>query len=132
MPLQVLIVDDSPSMRKVIGRVLRLCNYGEVVCHEASDGLEALSMLVTLRVDLILTDIHMLHMDGEEFLRHLAKNGKGLPAPVLVISADQSEERMSRMLELGASGYVRKPFTPEALNATLANVLEDRFHASSL
>ena len=61
-------------------------------------------------------------------MTHLAKGGKGLPAPTLVISADQSEERMSRMLALGASGYVKKPFTPEALNATLANVLEDRFY----
>ena len=129
MPLQVLIVDDSPSMRKVIGRVLRLSNYGDVVCHEASDGLEALSMLVALRVDLILTDINMPHMNGEEFIERLAKSGKGLPAPTLVISTDQSEERVSRMLGLGVRGYITKPFTPESLNATLANVLEDCSYA---
>ena len=129
MPLQVLIVDDSPSMRKVIARVLRMSNYGDVVCHEASDGLEALSMLVTLRVDLILTDINMPHMNGEELIERLARSGKGLPAPILVVSTDQSEERVSRMLGLGVRGYVTKPFTPESLNATLVNILENRTYA---
>jgi two-component system, chemotaxis family, chemotaxis protein CheY len=126
MALAVLIVDDSPAMRKFIGRVVRLAGFEDAECVEASDGREALAQLETRSVDVILTDINMPHMNGEALMQELQRNGTLLHTPAVVISTDATRDRVHRMLELGAKGYIAKPFCPEALREKLDGILGEK------
>jgi two-component system, chemotaxis family, chemotaxis protein CheY len=123
MGFTVLIVDDSPVMRVFIRRVMRLAGFEDAEYLEASDGQDALDRLRTRHVDVILTDINMPRMNGEELLAELDKNGTLSSTPALVISTDATRDRVHRMLALGAQGYISKPFSPEALREELNRVL---------
>ncbi len=123
MGFRVLIVDDSPAMRRVIRRVLELSGFSLEECLEAGDGGEGFSVLRSRPVDLILTDIHMPVMNGEQFVCQLKGDESLGRIPVVVISTDATEHRIQRMLELGARGYVSKPFVPETLREELERVL---------
>jgi two-component system chemotaxis response regulator CheY len=123
MSFNVLIVDDSPAMRVFVRRVLALSGFASGDCLEASDGEEALALLRLQWVDVILTDINMPNMDGEEFVRRLDEDDTLKTIPVLVVSTDRSENRVQRMLMLGAKGYIKKPFLPETLRDKLEVVL---------
>lgn len=123
MAYRVLIVDDSPSMRSFIRRVIEISGFDCGLCLEAANGEEALAMLNREWVDLILTDINMPGMDGAEFVRRLEADDCLRSIPVLVISTDSSNARIRNMLALGVKGYIAKPFTPEALRAELERLL---------
>jgi two-component system, chemotaxis family, chemotaxis protein CheY len=129
MAYAVLIVDDSPVMRSFIRRVLRLSGFEVSEYIEAGNGEEALRQLSLHRVDVILTDINMPVMNGEELLRRLCADGVLKTIPAVVISTDATNERIVRMIELGAQGYMSKPFTPETLREELERVLGER-HAA--
>jgi two-component system chemotaxis response regulator CheY len=119
MKLRILIVDDSPAMRTFIRRVLDASGLEVEQCLGASDGAEALQLLEQNRVDVVLTDINMPRMGGEELLERLAKHEMLRSIPVVVVSTDRTESRIQRTLELGAKGYVTKPFAPEILREEL-------------
>jgi two-component system chemotaxis response regulator CheY len=119
----VLIVDDSPVMRTFIRRVLGMSGFEVGKCLEAGNGEEALVQLSANRVDVILTDINMPGMNGEELLLRLCADGVLKTTPAVVISTDATNERIVRMIELGAKGYMSKPFTPETLRGELERVL---------
>lgn len=121
--MNVMIVDDSPAMRAFIRRVLRLSSLEDGTCLEAADGEEALQLLAANWLDVVLTDIHMPRMDGEELLRRMLAHEVWKLIPVVVLSADQTRERTRRMLEMGAKGYLSKPFTPEKLQRELERSL---------
>jgi len=119
----VLIVDDSPVMRAFIRRTIVLSGMEVAGFLEASDGREALNLLGAEWVDVVLTDINMPKMDGEEFVRSLAADDVLKSLPVVIVSTDGTEARMRQMLDLGARGYVKKPFMPETLREELERVL---------
>ncbi len=123
MAFNVLIVDDSPVMRSFVRRVLSLAGIAVGECWEASDGEEALALLGRRWVDIVLTDINMPNMDGEQLLGHMERDEVLRSIPVIVVSTDQTDSRVRRMMNLGARGYVKKPFLPETLRAELENVL---------
>lgn len=123
MAYRVLIVDDSPSMRSFIRRVIEISGFDCNLCLEAANGEQALDVLNREWVDLILTDINMPGMDGAEFVRRLEDDDCLRSIPVLVISTDSSNARIRHMLALGVKGYIAKPFTPEALRAELERLL---------
>ena len=126
MAFSVLIVDDSPAMRGFIRRVMVLSGFELGECLEASNGEEALERLRERPVDVILTDINMPKMNGEEFLRRLETEGLLRSVPTLVVSTDATKTRILRMLSLGAEGYMTKPFSPEALREELERILGER------
>ena len=126
MAFSVLIVDDSPVMRGFIRRVMSLSGLEVGHWVEASNGEEALERLREQSVDVILTDINMPKMDGEEFLRRLQTEKALHSVPTLVISTDATKARILRMLSLGAQGYMTKPFSPETLREELERVLGER------
>ena|SRR5450432_3318224 len=123
MALNIMIVDDSPLMRSFICKVLALTGLevGEVC--EAEDGEVALKLLRERWMDLILTDINMPRMNGEEFVRNLDSDELLRTIPVIVVSTDSSTHRVQRLLALGAKGYVTKPFRPETLRDEVGKVL---------
>jgi two-component system, chemotaxis family, chemotaxis protein CheY len=127
----VLIVDDSPAMRRFIGRVLELTGIELGKRLEANNGQEALDLLRVEWVDIVLTDINMPLMDGEELLRALKSDSVLRTIPVLVLSTDRSESRVKQMLELGAGGYVGKPFLPGELGDEMTKLLTGGAHESN-
>jgi len=124
MAYRVLLVDDSPAMRSFIRRVMVLSGFDLDECIEASDGAEALERLREEKVDVILTDINMPRMDGEELMRRLSEDKDLREIPAVVVSTDSTRPRILRMIGLGAQGYISKPFSPEALREALEKVLE--------
>jgi two-component system, chemotaxis family, chemotaxis protein CheY len=123
MAYRVLIVDDSPAMRAFVRRVMEVSGFELASCFEAGHGGEALDILRCEWVDLVLTDINMPGMDGEEFLRQLEADELLRALPVVVISTDATANRIQKMLALGARGYVTKPFSPETLRMELERTL---------
>jgi two-component system chemotaxis response regulator CheY len=124
MAYNILIVDDSPAMRSFVHRVLDLSGLEIGRCTQAENGKAALDLLRGEWVDLILTDINMPEMNGLEFLQNMEADESLRMIPVVVVSTDKTENREQQMLELGAKGYVKKPFLPETLRAEIERVLE--------
>jgi two-component system chemotaxis response regulator CheY len=123
MSYSVLVVDDSASMRGFIRRVLDMSGFDVGEVFEAGDGLEALAILEYSAIDVVLTDINMPRMNGEELMLHLREDADLSDVPVVVLSADSSEARMGRMMAAGARGYLPKPLSPERLRTELDRVL---------
>ena len=122
--VRVLLVDDSPVMRSFLKRALAVCGFEVGAFLEAGDGQAALDLVDRLHPDIVLTDINMPVLDGEGFLRELRKRPGCVNLPVVVVSTDATASRVARLLELGATGYLTKPFEPERLADLLSQVLE--------
>jgi two-component system chemotaxis response regulator CheY len=123
MALNIMIVDDSPVMRAFIRKVIGLTGLDVGEFCEAGDGEDALQLLRDRWMDLVLTDINMPRMNGEEFVRRLESDELLRTIPVIVVSTDSSNGRVQQLLKLGARGYVTKPFLPETLRDEVEKVL---------
>jgi two-component system chemotaxis response regulator CheY len=122
MPLHVLVVDDNRMMREMVARAVRLCglDLGEV--HQAADGRQALEALRATWIDLVLLDINMPVMNGEEFLVALRQDTALRATLVVVVSTESSPLRIGRLRALGAD-FVHKPFKPEELVAAVNRLM---------
>jgi two-component system chemotaxis response regulator CheY len=123
MPVDVLIVDDSAAIRKILQRVLRQTDIpiGDVL--EAGDGVEALKALSNRHVHLILSDINMPNMDGLELLTKLKANEKWKSVPIIMVTTEGGQAKVIEAVQLGAAGYVRKPFTAEQIKEKLSGLI---------
>jgi two-component system chemotaxis response regulator CheY len=124
MEADVLVVDDSAAIRKILQRVLRQTGMAIHTIHEAGDGQEALALLRANRVDLVLTDINMPKMDGLQLLASLKAAPEWRAIPVVMITTEGGEIKVAEAVRLGAAGYVRKPFTADQIKEKLAGILE--------
>ena len=124
MAPDILIVDDSAAIRKILQRVLRQTGVpiGNIV--EAGDGMEALDVLRKQKVDLVLTDINMPKMDGLQLLAALKVAPEWMTMPVVLITTEGGELKVGEAVRLGAAAYIRKPFTAEQIKEKLAGLLE--------
>jgi two-component system chemotaxis response regulator CheY len=122
MLLDVLIVDDSAAIRKILQRVLRQAEVSLGQIYEAGDGVEALKTLETQRVDLVMADINMPNMDGLQLLSHIKTTEKWKQLPVVMVTTEGGESKVMSAAKLGAAGYVRKPFSAEQLRQTLDGI----------
>lgn len=123
MSCKVLVVDDSPVLRAAIKKVVKLAGISEDHIFEAGNGQEALSVLETEWIDLVLLDLNMPVMDGEQFARELRKKPELNDVVIVVVSTESNKERLDRMFELGAVDTLHKPFEPEDLCHLIAKVL---------
>ncbi len=117
----VLIVDDSSTMRKIISRSLRQAGLAVDTIVEAADGIEGLNALGSNPIDLILSDINMPNMDGLEFVKQARANG--CKAPIMMITTEGGEDIIGEAMNSGANGSIRKPFTPDQLQEKLGGLL---------
>lgn len=115
MNCNVLIVDDSPILRMAIKKVTKLAGLHEDHIFEAGNGEEALALLETVWIDLVLLDLNMPVMDGEQFAVELRKRPDLNDVTVVVVSTESNKARLERMRELGAVEVLHKPFEPEDL-----------------
>jgi two-component system, chemotaxis family, chemotaxis protein CheY len=119
--LDVLIVDDSAAIRKILQRVLRQAEVPLGQVFEAGDGNEALEVLkAQTTVGLVLSDINMPKMDGLEFLSKVRAEPAWQNLPIVMVSTEGTQAKVLEAVERGASGYVRKPFTAEQIKEKLA------------
>jgi two-component system, chemotaxis family, chemotaxis protein CheY len=123
MSFNVLIVDDSTSMRAVIKKIISISGFKMNQCYEAGNGVEALDILSKSWVDIILSDINMPEMNGLELLNRLKKDELFKDIPVIVITTEGSSERMEEAFNCGARGFIKKPFLPEDVKKILHEVI---------
>jgi two-component system chemotaxis response regulator CheY len=121
---KVLLVDDSAVMRKIIQRNIK--ETGLIVDEyvEAGDGKQALEKVSDSgELDLILLDWNMPNMSGIEFVRTLRSLNMPKRIPVVMVTTEGSDSKVSEAKESGADGYLTKPFTADQLRDTLGNYL---------
>jgi CheY-like chemotaxis protein len=119
--LSVLIVDDSAVTRAVIRHAIRACGLDIDVMFEAANGALALTLLETLRVDIVITDLNMPVLDGIQLLGEIVAREWTHITPIVV-----STEALSRAEELAALGVeivIAKPFRPDTIRAALEKVI---------
>jgi two-component system chemotaxis response regulator CheY len=121
--LDVLIVDDSAAIRKILQRVLRQTEIPIGTVYEAGDGVEALETMRRQTIGLVLSDINMPNMDGLEFLTKMRAEPVWNGIPVLMVSTEGTQAKVLEAVERGASGYVRKPFTAEQIKEKLVGLI---------
>ena len=124
MAHSILIVDDSATTRAVIKRAVQLSGVdtsGGI--HEAGNGKLGLEFLAGNRVDLVLADLHMPEMTGVEMTRHMLADPKLRAIPVVVITAEPNTDKLDELKKQGVRGYLRKPFTPEAIRTIIVETL---------
>jgi two-component system, chemotaxis family, chemotaxis protein CheY len=121
MSLNILVVDDSGVMRTMIARILNMTglDIGEV--HEASNGQEGLAALAEHWIDIVMVDINMPVMDGEEMIRRMRADEQTRDMPVIVVSTEGSRTRVER-LQLSGARFIHKPFSAEAVRDTIMNL----------
>ena len=119
--LDILIVDDSAAIRRILQRVLRQAEIPIGNIYEAGDGAEAIAVLRTQLVGLILSDINMPNMNGLELLSELKANDAWKDLPVVMVSTEGSQAKVLEAVQLGAAGYVRKPFNADQIKQKLAS-----------
>jgi two-component system chemotaxis response regulator CheY len=127
MSIDILIVDDSITIRAMIKKALQLSlpDLGQV--YEAENGILALARLAEKEVGLIMTDLNMPRMDGLQLIEKIKRQPKFANIPIIVISTDGSTERLSELEQQGIRGYLRKPFRPEQLKQVLSEILEPTY-----
>ena len=122
MALDVLIVDDSAAIRKILQRVLLQTDVALGKLMEAGDGVEALEMLKTNKVGLILSDVNMPKMDGLQLLSRVKADPEYREIPVVMVTTEGSQAKVMEAVTLGAAGYIRKPFTAEQIKEKLTEL----------
>jgi len=121
MTLDILIVDDSAAIRKILQRVLAQTELPIGSITEASDGVEALKALQAATPSLVLCDINMPNMDGLQLLTAVRARPEWAAVRFIMITTEGSPERVMEAVRLGASGYVRKPFTAEEIKEKISS-----------
>lgn len=121
---RILVADDSTATRALITAVL--AELQDVQVERASTGIEALKLLSTTGIDLVLTDIHMPEINGLELVNFIKSDQRLRSIPVIVISTEAAEDDRQRALSLGADDYLPKPFTAPQLRHTINKHLLNR------
>jgi len=127
MAFNILVVDDSETMRAVIKKTVLMSGVQIGEFCEACNGKVALQILEDMWIDVVLTDINMPEMGGVDFLREVKKNDVLRNIPVIFISTESSQLRMEEVMSLGAAAYVKKPFMPEKIREVLLDVLNKAY-----
>ncbi len=125
MSYNVLIVDDSATMRTLIRKVLTMSGFDIGECFEGTNGREALDIVAREWVDLILSDLHMPEMGGLALVEALKQNPLWHTIPVVLITTETREPVLLPLLKHGIKGYISKPFRPEEIRQTLTGILEE-------
>ncbi len=120
--IKILVVDDFPTMRRIIKNLLNDLGFEKV--DEAEDGQMGLDKIRSGSFDLIVSDWNMPNMDGLTMLQHVRADPNFANLPVLMVTAEAKKENIVAAAKAGASGYVVKPFTAAVLEEKLNKIFE--------
>jgi two-component system, chemotaxis family, chemotaxis protein CheY len=118
--INVLIVDDFATMRRIIKGVLKQLGFSNLI--EAEDGDAALKELRKEKIGLIVSDWNMPNMTGLELLKAVRADNNLKSIPFLMVTAEGQKENVIQAVQAGVSNYIVKPFTPETFNAKLEKI----------
>ena len=122
MSAKILIADDSASIRKMLGIVLRGAGY---LVSENEDGREALNNAAVFLPDLVITDLNMPVMDGVALITELRTKPFGKCIPIIMLTTESQQEKKNLGRAAGATGWIVKPFHPDKLLAVLRQLLRE-------
>ncbi len=120
--IKILVVDDFPTMRRIIRNLLKDLGFENV--DEAEDGQMGLDKIRNGSFDLIVSDWNMPNMDGLTMLQQIRADPNIATLPVLMVTAEAKKENIVAAAKAGASGYVVKPFTAAVLEEKLNKIFE--------
>lgn len=120
--LKILVVDDFPTMRRIVRNLLKELGFENV--DEAEDGVQGLEKLRTGGFQFVVSDWNMPNLDGLEMLKQIRQDPSLKHLPVLMVTAEAKKENIVAAAQAGASGYVVKPFTAATLEEKLAKIFE--------
>ena len=123
MSFNLLIVDDSSSMRSVVKKIVGLSGVEVNQLLEADNGRKALEVLNDNWVDAVILDVNMPEMNGLDLLKRMSEDHLMKNIPVVIMTTEASEAHMKTAFELGAKGFIRKPFLPEGVRKVLLGAL---------
>lgn len=116
----ILVVEDDPYIRKILRQTLK----GDFTVVTTENGIEAMSWLEEgNRIDIILSDVQMPYMDGEDLLRTLRASPTFQKVPIIILSTFSDSDTRIKFLKLGADDYIVKPFSPNEVQAKINAVL---------
>ena len=121
MSRRILVVDDSPTMRRLAASTLRAAGY-EVV--EAEDGQIALDRLLEMEIHAVVTDLNMPVMDGLEMTERVRTNPQTSAMPVLMVTTESSPEMREKGRVAGATGWITKPYAPQKLVSSVRRICQ--------
>ncbi|QEM83788.1 MULTISPECIES: chemotaxis response regulator CheY [Halomonas] len=120
--MRILVVDDFPTMRRIVRSLLKELGYTNV--EEAEDGEEGLARLRAEAFDFVVSDWNMPNLDGLEMLKRIRADDGLKSLPVLMVTAEAKKENIIAAAQAGANGYVVKPFTAATLEEKLNKIFE--------
>ena len=119
--MKILVVDDIPLMRHVLINMLRNLNYLDIV--EATDGIQAFTLLKKQSFDLVITDLYMPKMDGKDLLNRIRNDEQLTSTPVLMVTCEDNSKNIKNVIAAKVSGIIVKPFSLKCLADHLNHVL---------
>jgi two-component system chemotaxis response regulator CheY len=122
MSKNVLVVDDSAMMRKIVVKNLKDCGF-DVTVIEAGDGVEALEKFKAGGIACVLSDWNMPNMDGLTLVKEIRKLDPQKTVPIIMITTEGSADKVKDAVLAGANNYLAKPFTPERFKEKLQKIL---------
>ena len=120
--IKFLIVDDFSTMRRIVRNLLKELGYNNA--DEAEDGVAALTKLKGGGFEFVVSDLNMPNMNGFELLRQIRADDSLKHLPVLLVTAEAKKEDIVTAAQIGASGYIVKPFTKATLEEKLSKILQ--------
>jgi len=120
--MKFLIVDDFSTMRRIIRGLLKEAGYANA--DEAEDGAVALSMLKQSKYDFVVSDINMPNMNGFDLLKAVKADPALKHLPVLMVTAEARKEDIVLAAQIGAAGYIVKPFTKATLEEKVQKIMQ--------
>ncbi|WP_244814606.1 chemotaxis response regulator CheY [Caballeronia sp. Lep1P3] len=120
--MKILVVDDFPTMRRIVRNLLKELGYSNV--DEAEDGAAGLARLRGGGFDFVISDWNMPNLDGLSMLQQIRADATLSHLPVLMVTAESKKENIIAAAQAGANGYVVKPFTAATLDEKLTKILE--------
>jgi len=122
--MKILIVDDSSTMRRIIGNVVMQLGYAKEDFDEAEDGVKAWKLLGESKYDIILTDWNMPNMNGLELVKKTRSEGNHQKTPIIMITTEGGKNEVITALKAGVNNYIVKPFNAEVLKEKLDGVMK--------
>jgi two-component system chemotaxis response regulator CheY len=123
MSFNILVVDDSKTIRSVIKKTLNISGVPIGELYEAANGQEGLNVMQNNWVDLVFADINMPVMTGIEMIKKMEEDKLLERMPVIIVSTEGSKTRVEELIKRGVRAFIKKPITPELLRSVVREVM---------